>query len=356
MDAFPDDQGQDRMNKKIVLTALVLLSACSGKSTESPADQADQPPIVSVAPIALRTISRDVTASGVLVAREEAGVGAELSGYRVLRVLAEEGDVVHRGQALAVLDPALIDEQVAQAEVATEKATAENARVADLKGRGVIADEVIEQRGFEARTAVARLRDLRQRQSRLVLRAPVTGRVLSRSLRPGDVSGAGSEPYFRIARDGIVELEAEVPEADFGRMRVGASVPVQLSSGEQFTGVIRLISPMVDSQTKLGKVRILLPVDPSQRVGGFARASIITGRVPSPAVPDRAIQYRAGGPSLTVVGLDNRVRRVQVRLGERGGGYVQLLDGPPVGTRALVGGEALVLPGDVVRTVLDTPQ
>jgi HlyD family secretion protein len=45
-----------------------------------------------------------------------------------------------------------------------------------------------------------------------------------------------------------------------------------------------------------------------------------------------------------------------VRLGERGGGYVQLLDGPPVGTRALVGGEALVLPGDVVRTVLDTPQ
>lgn len=342
------------MKKAFILATAALLSACSNEGGTQAIGAADPPAIVTVTPVALRAVSRAITISGVLIAREEAAVGSELSGYRVLRVLAEEGDYVRRGQALAILDPALLNEQVAQAEVASEKAAAEYARVADLTGRGVIAEETIQQRGFEARSTDARLRDLRQREARLTLRAPVAGRVLSRSLRPGDVSGAGgSEPYFRLARSGVMELEAEVPEAEFGRFRVGDSVPVKLSSGEQLTGVIRLLSPLVDPQTKLGKVRILLPVHAALRVGGFASAVLNAGGSPAPAVPERAIQYRAGGPSVTIVGADNRVRRVSVRIGERGGNYVELLEGPPVGTRVLAGGDALVLPGDLVRTVLE---
>jgi HlyD family secretion protein len=342
------------MKKALVLAAVALLGACSGGEGKQAAAPGDPPVIVTVTPVALRALSRPVTISGVLIAREEAAVGAELSGYRVLRVLVEEGDFVRRGQALAVLDPALLDEQVAQAEVASEKAAAEYARVADLTGRGVIAEETIQQRGFEARSAAARLRDLRQREARLTLRAPVAGRVLARSLRPGEVSGAGgAEPYFRLARDGVMELEAEVPEAEFGRFKVGDNVPVMLSSGEHLTGVIRLISPLVDPQTKLGKVRILLPAHSALRVGGFASAVLDTGGAPTPSVPERAIQYRAGGPSVTIVGAGNRAQRVSVRIGERGSNYVELLDGPPIGTRVLAGGDVSVLPGDVVRTVLE---
>lgn len=342
------------MKRAFVLVTVALLGACSNERGAQAKASADPPAIVTVTPVALRTVARAVTITGVLIAREEAAVGAELSGYRVLRVLVEEGDFVQRGQALAILDPALLNEQVAQAEVAAEKASAEYARVADLTGRGVIAEETIQQRGFEARSADARLRDLRQREARLTLRAPVAGRVLSRALRPGDVSGAGgSEPYFRIARGGVMELEAEVPEAEFGRFRVGDKVPVKLSSGEQLAGVIRLLSPVVDPQTKLGKVRILLPVHPSLRVGGFASAVLNAGGSPAPALPERAIQYRAGGPSVTIIDAGNRVRRVSVRIGERGGNYVELIEGPPVGTRVLSGGDALVLPGDVVRTVLE---
>ncbi|WP_395943387.1 efflux RND transporter periplasmic adaptor subunit [Brevundimonas sp.] len=343
------------MKNTWILAGLGLLGACADKGGESTPVRPDPAPVVTASTVTLRTIAREVTVSGVLIAREEAAVGAELSGYRVLRVLAEEGDYVRRGQALAVLDPGLLNEELAQAEVAAERAAAEYRRVAGLTGTGVIAEEVIEQRGFDARTAAARLRDLQARRGRLTLRAPVSGRVLARSLRPGDVSGAAGES-FRLARDGVMELQAELPEAEFGRIRVGASVPVRLSSGEALTGTVRLLSPLVDPLTKLGRVRILLPAHPALRVGGFATAVMDAHGDPAPAVPERAVQYRAGGPTVTVISTENRVSRVDVRPGARGGGYVEIIGGPPVGTRVLSGGDALVLPGDVVRIAPESGQ
>ncbi|MFM9598017.1 biotin/lipoyl-binding protein, partial [Streptomyces scabiei] len=77
-----------------------------------------------------------LTASGLLVSREEAAVASELSGYRVAEVLVDEGAWVKKGQPLARLDDTLlkaqIDQQVAnvqQQEVAAERAHAEADRV-----------------------------------------------------------------------------------------------------------------------------------------------------------------------------------------------------------------------------------
>lgn len=334
-----------------IAASCLLLAACGGGS-EAPAPAAENAPAVTAATVAPRVISREMTLSGVLVPREEAAVGAELAGYRVLRVLVEEGAHVRRGQALAELDPSLLEQEVAQAQIAAERAASEYRRVADLTGTGVIAEEVIEQRDFEARTTAVRLRDLDQRRARLTLRSPVSGRVLERTLRPGDVSGAAGG-YFRIARDGVMELLAEVPEAEFGGIRSGASVRVRLSSGEELIGTVRLLDPIVDPQTKLGRVRILLPAHPALRAGGFATAVIGTAGDPTPTVPEGAIQYRAGGPTVTVIGADNRVSRMAVRTGARGQGYIELLEGPEPGVRVLVGGDALVLPGDTVRIALE---
>lgn len=338
-----------------VAPLLVVLAACSDEKTQDSAPP-EPPPAVRVVTVTLRVIAGGVTVSGTLVPREEAAVGAELAGYRVLSVLAEEGDRVEAGQPLATLDPALLEGEIARVTVAAERARSEYARVADLKGRGVIAEETIAQRGFEARNAAAQLADLKTRRARLTLRAPVGGLVLSRSLRLGDVSGAGgSEPYFRIARDMLFELDAEVPEALFGEVRLGQRLSVDLASGEQFTGTVRLVSPRVDPQTKLGRIRVLLPRDPRLRAGGFATATLSDAGAPGPALPEQALQYTAGGVSVAVLGPDKRIRRVPVQTGVRGEGWVALTQGPPVGTRVVMGGGALLLPGDQVTPVESRP-
>ena len=57
------------------------------------------------------------------------------------------------------------------------------------------------------------------------------------------------------------------------------------------------------------------------------------------------------GASVVVVGADSRVRQVPVKTGRRSGGYVELLSGPPAGSRVLWRAAAFVLPGDLVNPI-----
>ena len=338
--------------------AAVSLDACSKPKT---AATTSAPLTVSVARVEMRNMQTGLTASGLLVSREEAGVASELSGYRVAEVLVDEGAQVAKGQPLARLDDTLLKAQIdqskanlAQQQVAAERADAEAARVAGLDNQGVLSNEAIAERRLAAKSAQAavavakaQLNDLETRESRMIIRAPVGGRVLERAARPGDTSSPATN-LFRIARDQLVELDAEIPEDKLAGVRVGDHADVELPSGH-VAGTVRFISPRVDVATKLGRARIALPVRPDLRPGGFARAHFNQLSRSVPAVPEQAIRYDADGASAMVVGADDRVRRAGVRTGARAGGWVELIEGPAVGSRVALGGSAFVLEGDKVR-------
>src|SRR3546814_14462368 len=94
----------------------------------------------------------------------------------------------------------------------------------------------------------------RVRQRQLVIRAPRSGRILERTVRPGDTSSAGSI-MFTMARDGLVELHAEVPEAAMPDIAVGDPATVALASGAKVAGTVRLLGARVDTRTGLSLVR-----------------------------------------------------------------------------------------------------
>jgi HlyD family secretion protein len=156
---------------------------------------------------------------------------------------------------------------------------------------------------------------------------------------------------FRIVRDGLVELDAEVSETDLAKINAGSRATVALPSGAQVPGVVRMVSPRVDLQTKLGRARISLTPRADLRPGGFARATFGQAGRNVTAAPEAAIRYDADGASVMTVTPDNKVRRVNVRTGGRAGGWVELVEGPPVGSRVALGGSAFVLDGDTVKPV-----
>lgn len=355
------------MTKWGIAASLAAALAASGCG-KAPAPAAPAPPrAVRVALVESRTLAGGLESSGVLVSREEAAVYAEspLSGYRVAKVYVEPDATVAKGQPLVQLDDTLLRSQiaeqtalVAQQKVAAEQAADQARRVTGLDGQGVLSAEQIDQRRFQARSAqaaldaqTAQLRDLQIRDERMTIRAPVAGLVLERNVRPGDIAAGTGNPMFRIARDSLVELEAQVAEGDLPGIKVGDAVQVVLPDGAKVPGAVRLIYPSVDSQTKLGQVRVALPVRPDLRPGGFGRA-VFTGLARTvTAAPETAIRYDADGASVMVVGPGDRVRQAPVRTGEHAGGYVELIQGPPVGSRVLLGASTFVLPGDVVRPV-----
>jgi HlyD family secretion protein len=345
--------------------ALLLALTAAGCARKAEVAAAPPPRVVNVARVETRTLVGGLESSGVLVSREEAAVYAEtpLAGYRVAKVYVEPDARVTMGQPLVQIDDTLLRSQisqqtamVAQQKVAADQADEQAGHVSGLEGQGVLSTEQIDQRRFQARSAhaaldaqIAQLRDLQTRDARMTVRAPVGGLVLERNVRPGDVAGGGANPMFRIARDSLVELEAQVAEGDLAGIKVGDAVEVSLPDGSQVQGAVRLIYPAVDPQTKLGKVRVSLPVRADLRPGGFGRA-VFTGLSRSaPAAPEIAIRYDADGASMMVVGSDNKVRQVAVKAGQHLGGYVELVQGPPVGSRVLLGGSTFVLPGDEVK-------
>jgi HlyD family secretion protein len=353
------------MKSTLILLALTtaLLAACARESdvndrnTSSPAV-----PTVTVTRIVKMPIAEKLTASGVLLPREEAAVGPEVGGYQVAEVMVEEGAQVSEGQPLARLHSELLRAKIdqaraalAQASAIAEQASAEADRVKNLDSRNVMSEEQIAARRYQAKTseaavgvARAQLDELLTQEERLVVRAPVNGLVLERSIRPGDVASL-SQPMFRLARDGLVELDAEVPEDAVARISIGDSAIISLPSGERLEGTVRLISPRVDPQTKLGRVRVSLAPHPQLRVGGYARVDFHRPFDPVPAIAEKALQWEANGPRLITIDDNNRAHPVAVRIGARDGEFVTLVQGPPVGTRVALGSGVSLLEGDLVN-------
>jgi HlyD family secretion protein len=335
----------------LLLTTALGLTACGGdkKDKDAPKTPAAAARAVSIGSVETRPLGGGIEASGVLVSREEAAVGSELSGYRVARLYADEGDWVRAGQPLAQLDDTLLRAQVEQQAAVTAQSQAEAARVAGLDGQGVLSQEQIETRRYQAKAQEAALKEIRTRASRMTITSPVSGRVLQRGVQPGQIAGGGTTPWFTIARDGLVELEAEVNEADLAGVRQGQSAQVSLPGGQLVSGVVRLVSPRVDAANRLGKVRVRLPVRPDLRPGGFGRATFGASGAPVTAIPEAAIRYEADGLSVMTVDSTNRAHQVAIKTGQKGGGWVQLVQGPPAGTRIVLGGASFVADGDTVR-------
>ena len=349
------------------LTSAAVLAGCQ-KPAAANAEAA--PRAVRIARVLSQPLTSALTVSGLLTPREEAAVTSELSGYKVAKVFVEQGDWVTAGQPLAQLDDTLLRAQMAeqaalvtQQVLAAERAEGQAKNVEGLDNQGVLSQEDIDTRRFQAKSAraaavaaEAQLEDLKTRQARLTLRAPVSGLVLARNVRPGDLpaGAAAGQPLFRIARDGLIEVDAEAPEADLFKLKPGQKAEVTLPDGGHVAGTVRLISPEVDQSTKLGHARILLPVRADLRPGGYASARVPNVKTTGLVAPDRAVSYDADGAAVFVVDASDRVHRVTVRTGERAGGFVELLQGPPAGSRVLITGSSFVLDGDKVAPVEGT--
>jgi HlyD family secretion protein len=346
----------------LLLLAAFALAGCDAEEQIAPARTPAK--AVSVVTVESRAIEGGLIASGSLIPREDTAIFSDLSGYRVARVLVDEGTWVVGGQALAQLDDTLLRAQLeqqealaAQLEVQAQRAETEAARVKDPDKASVFPQEQVDARRFAAKAAraqadaqAAAARDLKTREEKMTIRAPYAGLVIERNCRVGDMGGGGT-PWFRIAKDGQIELAADVSESALSRLKVGAQAKVTLADGTEVDGTVRLISPRVDANTKLGKVRIELPVTDSIRAGGFARASFTGVSVATVAVPETAVLYDADGAAVMLLGADNTLSRAPVVTGQRGGGYVELVNGPPVGSRVVAKAASMLVVGDTITPV-----
>lgn len=372
------DEGEGRsrgMSRKAWLIALAIalvLGALWFKShyTGDAADGADrtsaQAQSVSTITPGRTMVQGTISANGTIAARREMPVGVAGEGGQVVQVLVDAGDWVGAGQVLAVIDRSVQVQQVANgaANVSVSEADARLAqanldRALKLVDRGFISKADVDRLTATRDAAAARVRvaraslgELNARSARLNIVAPAAGLVLARSVEPGQIVGGASGVLFRIAKGGEMEMQARLSESDLARLSVGTAADVTpVGTNTHFAGQIWQLSPTIDTNTREGIARVALKYDAALRPGGFASATIRSGTVTAPVLPESAILSDDHGPFVYVVGAGNKVERRVVKTGEVTPGGIVVTEGLAGNERVVMRAGGFLNPGDVVRPV-----
>jgi RND family efflux transporter MFP subunit len=362
----------------------VSCSKTSGKQVDAAASRALS---VRVLPVEQRQIRRNVEAVGSLFPLEEVTVSSEVEG-RVEQVLVDVGDHVSAGQTIVKVVPTelqlTLDQQRASlqqararlglpdnaeefkdvrgaAEVKKAAADLADAEQKYLRAKTLLEQGLLPKQSFDeaeshfnaARAAydlsVQTVENLRGQlaQSRAAtalaqkkvndsnIRAPFAGQIKERSVTQGQYLKVQTSVMVIVNIDPL-RVRLRVPEKMAGWVKAGQQVTVTVEAypDRTFGGKITRINPSVDQQTRAFEVEALIDNhDALLKPGFFVKATIPSSFVVDALfVPQDALLYVYGVYKVFVID-GNTLKEKEVKIGERYGDDVEIVDGITRGER-----------------------
>lgn len=351
--------GRKRRVGRWIFRAFVLMAIVAGAAgvwawrVRTSKDKAEH--YVTV-PVERSDLRETVIATGTLSPLDSVQVGAEVTG-RVLKVNVTVNDLVKEGQVIAEIDPQVFQTKVeeAQAQLASASAAYESAKATakeaeatakrkrELNARGlasdadrITADAALDRARASIATSAAQIsiaragvKNAETTKSKSIIRAPIDGVVLARTVEVGQTVTAGFQTpvLFTIGRDLTgMRLNVDVDEADVGKVRDGqsASFVVDAYPKREFLSKVVRLSNMPKADTTVITYEAELTVDNSERLlrpGMTATATIVASeRKNVLTVPNAALRFRppaanksssgpGGPPGFPLPGMGGGMRR-----------------------------------------------
>jgi len=290
---------------------------------------------------------------------------------RIVRVMAKLGDAVVQGQPLVTMESEIVTEAetayvqsqtaIRQAQIELSKSQADLARVTDLYEHQAVAQkEVLSAQTTESltQTAVEQARTSQEQarrklellglkpgefQQQLVVKAPLSGKVMEVNVVEGEYRNEINTPLMTISDLSRVWATSEVPESLIRYCKVGGSAALELIAfpKEVFRARVTRIADTVDSATRTIRVSAELE-NPGGRLRPemFGQLRYETGTIALPWIPESAL-VRVNGKDFVFVEMETgKFRATPVELGSSHEG------GFPV-TSGLKGGDRIVTQGAV---------
>jgi membrane fusion protein, multidrug efflux system len=351
----------------LILAAVLGLSGCSTEQQDT-VSAAETVRDVSVLALKQATIPDVLEAVGTVRAAQTSDLASQMMG-NIVEIRVHEGDQVHRGQVLAVIDdsqPRAVADRAIAADLAAQQqlvaadsdlALAESTlkRCQYLYEEKVVSQQEFDEVNARHQAALAR-RDIAQAgqaQARAVLnqartsleysriRAPFNGIVTHKKADSGALASPGM-PIFTVEDTRRYRLEVAVNESDVRYARTGEQVAIAieaLGSAELKGNVVQIV-PAADSESRAFLVKIELPADPRLRSGLFGRAQFSRGKQLALLIPRSAVVERGQLQGVFVLDQNKFASLRYVTLGKPSGSEIEVLSG-------LQGGERFVAnPGE----------
>jgi RND family efflux transporter MFP subunit len=357
-----------------VAIAVVVLGFAGGAffwDAERP-DNATAAGAPATATAAMREFSTAVTAIGAVKPQigAEVRVGARISG-KLMRLPANIGDRVERGQVIAELESADLAATVARQEAAVQVA---RAKIADAEARQKLSEathqrqlalmrvsgtsqQLVDEALRESQSAAAgvqiaiRERELAEAQlsearvnlSYATITAPISGVIGSVTTQEGETVAAGlNAPTFVVIVDlDRLQVNAFVDEVDIGKVALGQRVTFNVDAfpAQDFTGTVAAIYPSATIQDNVVKYVVAINIDDENRrllrpeMTASVRIQLETRTVL--AIPSRAIRQDSGRSVVHVVNGETTEIR-PIRIGWRDGPWAEIAEGLREGERILL--------------------
>jgi cobalt-zinc-cadmium efflux system membrane fusion protein len=384
------------------LSLVVMVSQGCNRAATTPAKASGPPPnaapsdsapsqAIEMETVTAQPIAGVILATGKVLVPEDrmANIGPVHEG-RLVRLFAGQGSNVKKGQKLADLESADIDEAEADylkaladydnarrtsaAEVKFAQATydrtkmlyektitaAKNLQAAEHDLELAKASAASNLAGTTAALTSARrhLLILGLKESEIdglahntslsavfSLTSPISGVVIERNGTIGATVGSDAN-VFKIIDISRVWIDANVFEKDLERVRRGQEVKISVPAfpGDTFSGKVILISTVVDPETRTVKVRTEVPnSDGRLKPDMFANVQIITDlHRTAISIPQAAVLDDEGKPVVFVSEASGYQKRPVV-VGIQGDGRVEITEGLQAGDKVVVKGNYLLL-------------
>jgi RND family efflux transporter MFP subunit len=323
------------------------------------AGHAQAPVTVATDFVTRESLAATVSASGVVVSREDASIASELDSRLVW--IAEVGDRFARGEVIAQLDTHLIELEIRQreAEIAALEANLawlerQTARLDELANANNTAhselDEtrarylVLEQELEQARVGLQRTSyDLQ----RAAVRAPFDGVVVSREMAGGEYASVG-RPLLRLVNTSAAEVSVTAPLRLARYNHSGDTV--QISNNEfTATATVRSVVEVGDLRSHMMELRL------TPQPTGWLIGEAVTVQLPASDRQDQttvsrdAVVLRDRNNFVYVVNEESVALRVPVELGTGEGGRIAVLGALEPGDRVIVRGAERLSDGQKVN-------
>ena len=313
-------------------------AASTGKAAAASLAPVQQAVIVETAQVQEVPFARGITAVGSLRSDEAVVLRPEVAG-RIDAINFREGSPVRKGQVLIRLDDSIPRAELEQARANLALAQSQHRRATNLHAEGFISQQARDEAASSLRVEQAAVALAQARLDKTAILAPFDGIVGLRSVSVGDYVAEGQDLAPLEAIDPL-KVDFRVPEAYLTRVKVGQSLEVRFDAlpGESRPGSVYAVSPLVDAGGRSVVLRAQVANDDAVlRPGLFARVQLLFGQDRALVVPEAALA--PSGPVQYVYRVaEGRAERVEVTIGERREGRVEILAGLAPGDRVVVAG------------------
>ncbi|MCI0694428.1 efflux RND transporter periplasmic adaptor subunit [candidate division KSB1 bacterium] len=353
---------------RILLILALLVSVSCGKKDESGRDSGAQGQRgsgtmggrdsmagaggvpVQVEAVTRADISTFLLNTTTLQAEREVEVLAKVSG-QVGKLLAEEGDVVRAGQALAQLDEQELILQLRESEIRAQTAKSNFERTKNMFEKNLVSKENLEDMRYQYESAQAAYETAKLKVDYTDIRSPIAGVVTGRLIELGQRVNL-NQAVFRVADFDPLRAVIHVPERDMRQVRVGqqARITAEALTGNEFSGKVRMISPIVDPAS--GTMKVTIDINDRTgllKPGMFVTTFIITEtHADALVIPKKALILESDADQVYV--YDNGVaRKVTLQLGFQESDRVEVLSGLNEGEQVVTVGQEGLREGLPIR-------